>query len=130
MQDSYLARYNLTKFLFPAAILLCFIIAYWTSYQKMSIRWSGGDNNYCYLVVPLFLYLCWDMRGADKGKKVRRREGEKVRGSSNAASGGFRFEEFSWSIWGLIPIFFSILLILVGELGSVETLLYIGYLGM
>jgi hypothetical protein len=45
MQDSYSARYNLTKFLFPAAILLCFIIAYWTSYQKMSIRWSGGGKD-------------------------------------------------------------------------------------
>ena len=53
MQDSYLFKYNLTKFLFPATILLCFIIAYWTSYQKMSLRWAGGDNNYCYLVVPL-----------------------------------------------------------------------------
>jgi exosortase len=30
---------------------------------------------------------------------------------------------------GLVPIFFSILLILVGELGSVETLLYIGIYG-
>ena len=75
MQDSYLAKYNLTKFLFPAAILLCFIIAYWTSYQKMSIRWSGGDNNYCYLVVPLFLYLCWDRRKkpADEAKAQRLR---------------------------------------------------------
>jgi len=73
MQDAYSARYNLTKFLFPAAILLCFIIAYWTSYQKMSIRWSGGDNNYCYLVVPLFLYLCWDRRNkssADGRRKM------------------------------------------------------------
>ena len=60
MQGSYSARYNLTKFLLAAAILLFFIIAYWTSYQKMSIRWAGGDNNYCYLVVPLFAYLLWD----------------------------------------------------------------------
>ena len=81
MQDSYLEKYNLTKLLFPAAILLCFIIAYWTSYQKMSIRWSGGDNNYCYLVVPLFAYLLWDKRkkpSADGGRKDRRLEVEKL----------------------------------------------------
>ena len=81
MQDSYLEKYNLTKLLFPAAILLCFIIAYWTSYQKMIWRWSGGDNNYCYLVIPLFLYLCWDMRkkpSADGGRKDRRLEVEKL----------------------------------------------------
>ena len=81
MQDSYSARYNFAKLLFPAAILLCFIIAYWASYQKMSIRWSGGDNNYCYLVVPLFLYLCWDMRkkpSADGGQRVE--VGGKVEG--------------------------------------------------
>ena len=78
MQDSYSARYNLTKFLLPAIILACFIIAYWASYQKMSIRWSGGDNSYCYLVIPLFFYLCWDRRkkpSADGGReryKIRR----------------------------------------------------------
>lgn len=82
MQDSDSARYKLTKFLLPAVILLCFIIAYWTSYQKMSIRWSGGDNNYCYLVVPLFAYLLWDKRNkpsADGAVKDRRSEGEKLR---------------------------------------------------
>ena len=78
MQDSYLSKYNLTKFLFPAAILICFIIAYWTSYQKMSIRWSGGDNNYCYLVIPLFVYLLWDKRKKEaQGSrlKAKRMEG-------------------------------------------------------
>jgi len=103
----------------PAAILICFIIAYWTSYQKMSIRWSGGDNNYCYLVVPLFLYLCWDRRNKGaQGSKVkaqseedRRLEDQKLRKLEGEQGEGFRFGEFSWSIWGFIPIFFSILLI-------------------
>ncbi len=71
----------------------------------MSIRWSGGDNNYCYLVVPLFLYLLYDCRNQ------------------------FKFGEFSWNIFGLIPIIISIGLILVGEFGSVETLMYIGIWG-
>jgi hypothetical protein len=139
MQNSYLARYNLTKFLFPAAILLCFIIAYWNSYQKMSIRWAGGDNNYCYLVVPLFLYLCWDRRNkhsADKGQRLevgggkdRRLEDQKVRRLESEQVEGFRFEEFTWNIFGLVPILFSIGLILVGEFGSVETLAYFGIWG-
>jgi hypothetical protein len=44
----------------------------------MSSRWSGGDNNYCYLVVPLFFTFC----GIDaiKGLKARRIEDQKIRG--------------------------------------------------
>ena len=105
MQGSYSARYNLTKFLLAAAILLFFIIAYWTSYQKMAIRWDNGDNNYCYLVVPLFLYLLWDRKNR------------------------FRFSEFSWNPFGFVPLIAAIFLIFVGELGSVETLMYIGLWG-
>ena len=79
MQGAYSKRYNLTKFLFPAAILLCFIIAYWTSYQKMSQRWDNGDNNYCYLVVPLFAYLLWGKRNKeDQGGEDRRSEDQKL----------------------------------------------------
>ena len=39
------------------------------------------------------------------------------------------FGEFSWNIFGLIPILVSIGLIMVGEFGSVETLMYIGIWG-
>ena len=42
---------------------------------------------------------------------------------------GFGLGSFPGVIWGLIPIFFSIVLILVGELASVETLAYIGIWG-
>ena len=119
MQDSYLARYNLTKFLFPALILVFLLISFWAAFHKMSIRWDSGDSNYCYLVIPLFAYLLWDKRkkeaqgsrlkvqsGEDRrleDQKLGRLEGEKVE--------GFRFGEFSWSIYGLIPIVFSIILI-------------------
>nr|WP_320016107.1 VPLPA-CTERM-specific exosortase XrtD [uncultured Desulfobacter sp.] len=74
-------------------------------FQKMMIRWDSGDNSYCYLVVPIFLYLCWEKKEA------------------------FRFGLFSWSAWGILPAIGSILLLAAGELGSVETLLYTGIWG-
>jgi hypothetical protein len=46
--------------MFP--LFLFFLISFWAALQKMAIRWDGGDNNYCYLVVPLFIYLLWDKR--------------------------------------------------------------------
>ena len=49
--------------------------SYWTSYQKMSIRWSGGDNNYCYLIIPPFAYLLWDKR--NKGAQRAQQEDSK-----------------------------------------------------
>jgi len=74
-------------------------------FQKLAIQWDTGDNSYCYLIVPLFLYLCWEKKDS------------------------FKFGEFSWNVWGLVPILLSILLMFAGELGSVETLLYLGIWG-
>jgi hypothetical protein len=103
----------------------------------MSLRWAGGDNNYCYLVIPLFAYLLWDKRHKEakgkglkaQGDRNKRLEDQKLRRSDNKHVEGFRFGEFSWSIFGVIPLLFSIGIIFVGELGSVETLLYIGIWG-
>ncbi len=122
MQDSNLAKYNLIKFLFPALIFALFIASFWAAFYKMSIRWEGGDSDYCYLVVPLFAYLLWDKRK----KPAQSEEDEKLQ---NAENEGFRFGEFSWNIFGLVPILLSIALIMVGEFGSVETLMYIGIWG-
>jgi exosortase D (VPLPA-CTERM-specific) len=38
----------------------------------------------------------------------------------------FEFERLSWNALGLVPVVFSIFLIIIGELSSVETILYIG----
>ena len=89
----------------PAGILACFFIGYWPMFQKMILRWTTGDNNYCYLIVPLFLYLCWEQKSR------------------------FRFGNLTFTSWGLIPIIFAIALIVLGELGSVESLAYIGIWG-
>jgi len=92
-------------FIFPIAILASFASAYWPVFLILEHQWSTGDNSYAYLIVPLFLYLLWE-------RKDR-----------------LRFGEFSWNIWGLAPIALSILLILVGELGSMLTLLFSGLWG-
>ena len=90
---------------FPVLILCFFILSFGDIFDKMIIRWSTDDNNYCYLVVPLFIYLLWDRRSR------------------------FAFKEIAWSIWGIVPVLFSLSLVLLGELGSVETLSYIGIWG-
>ncbi|MCP4691492.1 MAG: VPLPA-CTERM-specific exosortase XrtD, partial [Desulfobacterales bacterium] len=98
--------------IFPAIMAACFFAAFHPALYKLSIRWSSGDNSYCWLIIPLFIYLCWDMRAGAKED-----------------GGGFRFGEFSWSSWGLAPLILSIGLMILGELGSVETILYIGVWG-
>jgi len=92
-------------YLLPLVMLTCFAIAYWPIFQKLEKQWSTGDNSYCYLIVPLFLYLLYD-------KKDR-----------------FSFADLSWSLWGLIPIVFSGVLIVIGELGSVRALMFMGIWG-
>jgi len=93
------------NFIFPVSMLTFFIIGYYNTFQKLSIHWSKGDNNYCYLIVPIFLYLCWEERKH------------------------FRFHQFSWSPLGVFSTFLSITLIIIGELGSVITLVYVGIWG-
>ena len=96
---------SLIKYSLPGLMLITFLIGLLTLLQKMAIRWDSGDNSYCYLIFPLFLYLCWEKKDS------------------------FRFDEFNWNIWGIIPVVLSILLIFIGELGSIETLVYIGLWG-
>ena len=89
----------------PLAILTSFAVSYWPVFQKLEKQWSTGDNSYCYLIIPLFLYLCWDIRDR------------------------FRFREFSWTPWGFLPVLLSVILMVVGELGSVRALMFMGIWG-
>lgn len=83
----------------------CFVIAFWSALSKMPLRWGSGDNSYCYLILPVFFYLCWENRES------------------------FKFSLFSWSGWGLLTAVCSVLLIFLGALSSVETLLFLGLWG-
>lgn len=96
---------NRLNYALPGLMVAVFLLAFLPILQKLTIRWDSGDNSYCYLIAPLFLYLCWEKKG------------------------DFRFGQFSWNLWGLVPVFLSVLLMIAGELGSVETLLYMGIWG-
>jgi hypothetical protein len=130
------------------------IVSFWFGFQKLHLRWDSGDNNYCYLIIPVFIYLLWDRRSQGSGFRVprwnppgggqqsciplgkqgsRRKEDETGEESTEEVEQsekyGFRFGEFSWNVLGIIPVLLSIGLIFVGELGSVETLMYMGIWG-
>lgn len=96
---------KLLNYAFPGLILAAFVLGFLPLIQKIVMRWDNGDNSYCYLIVPLFVYLCWEKKN------------------------DFGFGRFSWSPWGLMPVVLSILVIIAGELGSMETLLYVGIWG-
>lgn len=85
--------------------IVCFMAAFWAALSKMQLRWANDDNSYCYLILPVFFYLCWE---------------EKKQ---------FQLNVFSWNGWGLLAAVCSILLIFLGELGSAETLLFLGLWG-
>jgi exosortase D (VPLPA-CTERM-specific) len=105
MQNDYSEKERFLIYALPLVILTSFAISYWPVFRKLEKQWSGGDNSYCYLIVPLFLYLCWDIKDR------------------------FHFREFSWNPWGLLPALLSVMLIIVGELGSVRALMFIGIWG-
>ncbi len=82
---------------------LILIISYEPILKKLLIRWHNGDNNYCYLILPIFIYLCWEKRQS------------------------FNFNQFSGSYWGIVALIISSCIILLGELASLETFLYFGF---
>jgi len=84
---------------------MCLAITHQPVFSKLYRNWSSADNNYCFIIIPLFIYLCWDRRIA------------------------FQFNRFNWSPWGFVLLLTGIGIIFVGELGSVITLLHIGTWG-
>jgi len=105
MNETVFKKENYYNYGILMVLVACFIAGYWPAFQKLMIRWDNGDNNYCYLIIPLFIYLCWDRKNK------------------------FEFLDIPWNLWGIVPIILSIGLILIGEIGSVETLLYSGLWG-
>lgn len=77
-------------------------IGFWPVLTKLLSQWANDDNSYCYFIVPIFFYLCHEKKE------------------------NFRFFEFTWSTWALAPALLGVLLAAAGELGSAETLTYLG----
>ena len=80
----------------------CLLVAvYFGSYQHMVGWWGRDDYNYCYLIPFVVLYLIWDKR--DRLINAHGRPG--------------------W--FGMIPLFFGMLLFWLGELGAEFYTLYL-----
>jgi exosortase D (VPLPA-CTERM-specific) len=79
-----------------------FCLQYHTVFGNLVRRWNSEDFEYCYLVPFIFLYLLYTNRESLKG------------------------HERSPALSGLIVIGFSGVLYLAGQLGSMETLTYVG----
>ena len=88
-----------------SGLIISLIIAFWPVLRQMLEHWNRDDNSYCYLVIPIFLYICWEKRKS------------------------LQLDFFSWSWWGVVTAALSISLIIIGELGSAQTLLYVGIWG-
>ncbi len=97
---------NFYSVVLVGALTTAFAWSFWPVMEKLLIRWNTGDSNYCFLILPLVAYLCWD----------RRFDGQT----------GFRFGQFRWSLGGLLLLLPAMGFLLLGELGSVETIMYGG----
>ncbi|HIJ91204.1 MAG: VPLPA-CTERM-specific exosortase XrtD [Desulfobulbaceae bacterium] len=102
---SQVKQWGTDTFIAPLLLLGGLVLGYWSVFQRLMITWDSGDNSYGYLVIPLFLFLCWEKRDS------------------------FRFGQFSWSLAGVAVTLLATLLLLVGEAGSMETLVFLGIWG-
>ena len=90
----------------PVFFLLVCFIAFWPVFPTLMYRWGTGDDSYCYLVAPVAGYVCWEMRDR------------------------FRFNDFSWSPWGLGVIVAALAGMVLGELASIDTFLFVSLWGL
>jgi len=81
-----------------AVLLASFCFQHYVDFGNMLSRWNSDDFSYCYLVPPLFVYLVYTNRRSLKVHELRP------------------------SLLGFVILFFSGLLYLGGNLGSIETL--------
>ncbi|WP_051261029.1 VPLPA-CTERM-specific exosortase XrtD [Desulfovibrio inopinatus] len=78
-----------------------FVGLYWDQVPSLISHWNNDNYSYCYLVVPVFLYLL----------SVKRNIILQSRGGS--------------SVFGFVGILLGLFLYMVGRLGSLETFVYI-----
>ena len=89
---------NFSLWLSFAVLAASFCLQHYVGFGNMLSRWNSEDFSYCYLVPPLFVYLVYTNRRSLKVHELRP------------------------SLLGFVILFFSGLLYLGGNLGSIETL--------
>ncbi|MBU0995305.1 MAG: VPLPA-CTERM-specific exosortase XrtD [Proteobacteria bacterium] len=105
MTDTVIQKDSKRQLFFPAIILIFLMAGFWPLFPKLFSQWDAGDDSYCYMIIPLVFYLLWEKRMS------------------------FHFASFSWSYVALLPVIFSTMIIIIGELGSVLTLVFLGLWG-
>ncbi|WP_045216468.1 VPLPA-CTERM-specific exosortase XrtD [Desulfonatronovibrio magnus] len=87
---------------FSSLILLsAWLLVYYSYFPGLIKQWNNQDNSHSYLVLPVFVYLMW---------QAKKYYIQKI--------------ENSWII-SILVLLSSMLFLLVGRLGSLETLIYI-----
>lgn len=101
MRVNLINKSNWSLFLSFAVLLGAFSLQYHADFAKLLTKWNSEDFSYCWLVPFVFLYLVYTKRLFLKRVALRP------------------------SITGLVVLFFSGVLYLAGQLGSIETLVYV-----
>jgi exosortase D (VPLPA-CTERM-specific) len=101
MKNNLINKKDFSLWLSCGVLAACFCLQYYVGFGNMIIRWNSEDFSYCYLVPPLFVYLVYINRWSLKVHELRP------------------------SLIGFVLLFFSGLLYLGGNLGSIETLTYL-----
>lgn len=59
----------MTAFFSSVLLVAAWTVLYWDSFPPLLRRWNNDDYSYCWLVIPLALYVAWQRR--DLLPKVR-----------------------------------------------------------
>lgn len=83
------------------AVFLCIVVLYWPYFPRMITYWNDPENNFIYLVFPVFIYFLWTSRWVIVQRANR-----------------------DWRV-GFLGLFFSMIIMLIGKFSSLEVIVYI-----
>jgi hypothetical protein len=78
-------------------------------------RWMMGEGRKRKDYMSSVTAGLWRGKHEGRGRENKKLEDQELRKLEGEQVEGFRFGDFTWKIFGLAPIFFSIGLLLVGE---------------
>lgn len=83
------------------AVFVCILILYWPYFPDMIRYWNYPENSYIYLVFPIVFYILWKSRLIIVQRANR------------------------YWYFGFLGLFFSMIIMLIGKLSSLEIIVYI-----